>query len=560
MSLVSPSNDQPDQLYLDTNFFLKALFCEGYFFVCPFCKELGVQCSFNRGSYCCKKCQTKFCYVCGNKLENDLHSLYHWKNTHYNKTNKFKPVIQTTKTDYYKKKPNTHQILFLTAQTCFLEFEKTDTIGQVKSRVAQVTTCTKIMQRLIWCGKGLENQRRLCDYGINNSKPFHNVLRLENQSTKVFYTITDQKTQDLNLSQPSQYRLPYSFVNDFSKEKIFKHIEKSLNIKSSDQIWLAYGIRIDNLPQDFIKTILAYLGNNYYLVLKKCQYGQIDPEFGIALELSDFYQQKEFSDIEINKFKAHSQILYARTRIEPNRLKHIFETILTNKEIELFLDWIYGSLPAESNPKILKLWEKVQNEHSKMIKKKTVTNKQNNKGNKNENEKENENEKGKGKEFKDLPKQKKQGNFEQITKLRSIKEDFEWLYKQDTTKDFSIIVQNEEEENESNYDENNDEDELENESISVHSIILLIRSGLFRDLFRNVKNLKNSVKDFSNISDHSLEILIRFFYTNEINLTADEDPILFLEETSNVFEYYQLSKCSPFDILFSEMQMNKMKK
>ncbi|KAJ3426011.1 btk-binding protein-related [Anaeramoeba flamelloides] len=130
------------------------------------------------------------------------------------------------------------------------------------------------------------------------------------------------------------------------------------------------------------------------------------------------------------------------------------------------------------------------------------------------------------------------------------------LYKYDDSKDFKILVKIEDKKEK---DENEDEKDKEDnyEEIPVHKFILLARSGLFREMFDyvNEKENTNKVKDYSHKSIESLKILIKYFYTNSIQLTANEEPEIIVDELSDAVEYYQLNdQCN----LGSEL--NKIKK
>ncbi|KAJ3423715.1 btk-binding protein-related [Anaeramoeba flamelloides] len=110
------------------------------------------------------------------------------------------------------------------------------------------------------------------------------------------------------------------------------------------------------------------------------------------------------------------------------------------------------------------------------------------------------------------------------------------LYKNEESKDFNILV----------YEDYDDDDE-NFEEIPVHKLILLTRSGLFREMFENINEKEqntNQIKDYSGKTIESLELLIKYFYTNSINLTADDDPELVVEELGDATEYYQLSEMS----------------
>ncbi|KAJ6241130.1 btk-binding protein-related [Anaeramoeba flamelloides] len=117
-----------------------------------------------------------------------------------------------------------------------------------------------------------------------------------------------------------------------------------------------------------------------------------------------------------------------------------------------------------------------------------------------------------------------------------IEDDLLRLYKDEESKDFYVLVS-------MNGDDDQEDDEIgeeDFEEISVHKFILAVRSGLFREMFSNVKEETQRVKDYSNKTIESLEILIKFLYTNTIELTADDDPQLIVEELSDAIEYYQL--------------------
>ncbi|KAJ6250842.1 btk-binding protein-related [Anaeramoeba flamelloides] len=124
----------------------------------------------------------------------------------------------------------------------------------------------------------------------------------------------------------------------------------------------------------------------------------------------------------------------------------------------------------------------------------------------------------------------------------NLEKDLLELYKNEDSKDFVLLVKDVEyKENEDNNDDDGDFKE-----IPVHKFILLIRSGLFRGMFDyvNEKDNTNKVQDYTNKSIKSLEILIKYFYTDEIELTNDDDPSLIVEELEDSIEYYQLNEYS----------------
>ncbi|KAJ6230948.1 btk-binding protein-related [Anaeramoeba flamelloides] len=121
----------------------------------------------------------------------------------------------------------------------------------------------------------------------------------------------------------------------------------------------------------------------------------------------------------------------------------------------------------------------------------------------------------------------------------TLEKDIAQLYQDDASKDFKILVKIEDDD-----EKDEDEEEEENyEEIRVHKFILLARSGLFRAMFDyvNEKENTNQVQDYTRKSIESLEILIKYLYTNSIELTADQDPKLIVDELSDAVEYYQLN-------------------
>ncbi|KAJ6230382.1 btk-binding protein-related [Anaeramoeba flamelloides] len=124
-------------------------------------------------------------------------------------------------------------------------------------------------------------------------------------------------------------------------------------------------------------------------------------------------------------------------------------------------------------------------------------------------------------------------NFSQ----KSLLDDIKSLYENEDSKNFNLLV---------NKDgggggEKSKEEEQDYEEIPVHKFILYARSGLFREMFDQIDIKSNSVTDYSGKTFESLEILIKYFYTKTIELTADDDPGFLVEELNDAIEYYQLN-------------------
>ncbi|KAJ3431048.1 speckle-type poz protein [Anaeramoeba flamelloides] len=121
-----------------------------------------------------------------------------------------------------------------------------------------------------------------------------------------------------------------------------------------------------------------------------------------------------------------------------------------------------------------------------------------------------------------------------IKKLKSresLNKDLLVMYKNEKSKDFTIIVE-----------EDVDEEEPEVEEIKIHKLILIARSKTYRDLILNVEEEVNKIKDYSGKSPETIKTLARYLYTSKMGpWTADDDIKLVLEEMDDVLDYYQLN-------------------
>ncbi|KAJ3444830.1 claret isoform a [Anaeramoeba flamelloides] len=206
-------------------------------------------------------------------------------------------------------------------------------------------------------------------------------------------------------------------------------------------------------------------------------------------EFYDLFKSGEFSDGEISSIPIHKTILEHRVGKKFEEIKQILEKQKPSN-VKTFLEWIYSG--KMKNHQILKtISESLQ--------------------------------------IKDIEK-------------KQFLEDLKSMYEDNESKDFIIVVPEEDEENQSD-EELDDEMKEEGGEIPVHKIVLLARSGLFREMFKNTNEKSktiNHVKDYSKKSIESLEILIKYFYTNKIEVTADDDPQLIFEELEDAADYYQI--------------------
>ncbi|KAJ6230967.1 hypothetical protein M0813_06268 [Anaeramoeba flamelloides] len=127
-------------------------------------------------------------------------------------------------------------------------------------------------------------------------------------------------------------------------------------------------------------------------------------------------------------------------------------------------------------------------------------------------------------------------------KTKLLTNDLKQLLFDEQTSDFKLVVKNEEE----------DEEEDEEEELYIHKFILAARSGLFLNMFQNIEENLQKVKDYSGKSLETIELLISFLYTDELPITADTDQEFIKEEFEDIVEYYQLNPRIPMMDIFEK--------
>ncbi|KAJ3446110.1 hypothetical protein M0812_08646 [Anaeramoeba flamelloides] len=203
-------------------------------------------------------------------------------------------------------------------------------------------------------------------------------------------------------------------------------------------------------------------------------------------EFLTLFENQIFFDFTLNGIKAHKILVESRTGKNIDEIIKLIENQYTKEETNIFLRWVYGD-PTKNNSEILQNILKSLNASQNI----------------------------------NIP----------------FSKTLEQLFADENSKNFILKVR---------IDDEDDDDEESFEEIPVHKFILQAKSGLFRDLFKNVTEKSNSVTDYSGKTIESIEILIKFFYLNKIVLTADDDPQLLCEELEDAIDYYQLSENSKF--------------
>ncbi|KAJ3447173.1 calmodulin-related [Anaeramoeba flamelloides] len=323
------------------------------------------------------------------------------------------------------------------------------------------------------------------------------------------------------------------------------------HISSTDVLQDKRFIKIFNVLKNFMvygsdpnrknedgKTAFDYLKTCKNLTEKECElYTELlnhDPYY-LENDFEKFFTSGEFSDFEIKEIPIPKLILEMRTGMKCEEIKEILENSkkFSKKDILLFLKWVYFDNIFEvqrqsRNPMYIYTGLKKKQEnsychgyeenHYEKMKKWEM-------GREKEKEKEKQEEMEREQERDILNQIFQELKLKQEFIEKKLRDSLKELYFDESTKDFTIIVNNE-----------------RNESIKVHRLILIARSEFFRGMFLTIEKKKlKQVSDFTKKSIETFNILIKWLYFD----TIPELSIVDIEETTgqlmDSIDYYQLN-------------------
>ncbi|KAJ6229598.1 ankyrin repeat [Anaeramoeba flamelloides] len=277
---------------------------------------------------------------------------------------------------------------------------------------------------------------------------------------------------------------------------------------NTKQSCLQFAIQ-NNCPMISMKLVVEYggeiknIGGDKGKELQEYSKNVSQNKSSYSKDFLELFKSKKLADCTIDEIPCHKLILETRLGKAINQIEEILIDY-SKEEKNIFLEWAYSGIYQIKNIDLLK----------KIAEKFGIA----------------------------------KSDFR--SKSLGLVTDLSVLYTQENSKDFFILVKDDVNEE----DEENEEEEYE--EIPVHKLFLQARSGLFREMFGNVTENSNKVKDFSGKTIESIEIFIKFLYTDSIVLTADDDPILIVEELSDAAEYYQLSSKKKLEEELKEFSKN----
>ncbi|KAJ6247529.1 ynein regulatory complex subunit 5 [Anaeramoeba flamelloides] len=322
----------------------------------------------------------------------------------------------------------------------------------------------------------------------------------------------------------------------------------------------------------YYKLTLNRIGRQLYLQAQG--YRQVNQirKSDLINDFHQFFLMNEFTDCTINHFNAHKIWLQFRTKKDLSFITKKMNSLkISNDDLHTWLVWVYTSIILnKSMINLINNYLQIVFDWS-LLKKDLIQfyNDENSKDffilvNKN-------------KKIDKIQMQPKKDKCLYLvnSKCNRVKE-IKSCNKNGKNKEKKKKSENENENDNKNDNKNENENENENknknekdkdkdqnfEKISVHKFILLVRTGVFRNLFRTLEKNCKQIKDYTQKSCRTLQIFIKYLYTNKIEFNPNDDLQILFTELQDVAEYYQLSNINLFkkqlNKLYSKYKLNEL--
>ncbi|KAJ6246353.1 kelch protein [Anaeramoeba flamelloides] len=467
---------------------------------CPNCNKLIYIETVGCGFYECE-CQAIFCCYCAKKQKSKFQAFSHYLLDH---SSDHKNEEQTFETKNGKEISKDIKVIKIKVRSQIILMQKEEKVDVLVQKYCKLKQNNLYVRCFCYENNYFEKGKTIEHYQIaNNAQVKINLMKLNGKFLPLVYlkyldfmVHNDQNDQNKIIEQRKE----------LEEKEIQKKKEqmKSLNINGinlktglhnlianhfqdqPNKIRLIYnGKKIDKSLENYRHLQNHYSKNPVWVILSD-EYKLCYEHIQFCAPFYNLLRYGENTDLEICGFQVHSQMLKFRLNVEPMFIKNTLENSQINKSnIKQFLDWVYlkgfEKLNQNNNESLLQCFKLLNVDPNQMA----------------------------------IP----------FSKQLNTK------WKDNEDKDFIILVKDQDDEDQ------NDGTVIE---IPVHRIILQARSNLFREMFNTINVSSNQVTDYSGKSVDTIEILIGYFYTNSLKITADMDIDMVLDELNDAAEYYQI--------------------
>ncbi|KAJ6254068.1 hypothetical protein M0813_12625 [Anaeramoeba flamelloides] len=451
-----------------------------YYQQCPGCSKLNFLYDRGLGFQKCRLCGKIYCNYCALEHPDEYHGFSHYLGCH------------NSQEDQEIRISNLEEIIKV-VETVTLQI----TLNNISTKMMVLRHET--IGNVLEIYKKKRNQPSLSNTNFK--------YRFDNCKFVLWFSEENKTIRNYGLKNGNTITLKKPAVKKWKKEKFSTNLQRLDNNSVLENIILGQRLKTEkevrnkiaeNLNLESEKILLYFDGKgfekNVYTDLREvnkieqCKLWVITvderDQASKLTQVTESYKNllnaKEQTDLEISGIKVHSSMLKLRTDLQPQYIKSQLENASLNQEdYQEFVEYIYGQDHKINNESVKKCFG-VLGLHSGTL----------------------------------------QAFGQQLIN--------KFYQKNNNEKDFAILVPDPEEPEEV-------------EAVNIHKIILQARSGLFRNMFNNINDNISQVKEYSGKSIGTIEVIVKYLYTNTLEITADMDPQIILEELQDAQEYFQIN-------------------
>ncbi|KAJ6237572.1 speckle-type poz protein [Anaeramoeba flamelloides] len=267
------------------------------------------------------ECKTIYCLYCQKCFTKRKKALIHFVNEHKSQNNKFK----CKSFNRLKEKYTTSNVMnlgnnFLGA---VIPVKSGETHHSIQKKIKLVTNIPISKQLIPGNLFAIHNGTKvLKDQYLNG-----HLLKLKRKDEKNKIQIVTLRGEAIKIE----------IDESVSFSKLKRICEGILGYNRDEIIFMVNGNQMNNSTK--LKSIKNWYIYHYYLIEKSIYYRALEG-LTIQKDYQILFQQRELTDLKIDKYGVHSLLIESRTESDPLRVKKILEN--GSYPIESFLQWVYG--------------------------------------------------------------------------------------------------------------------------------------------------------------------------------------------------------------------------